>query len=96
MITLYEDEDILIMAETHEAHPNEVFVHCDVHSWSVPKYRKFLTVWSVVLDELADKGCRRVNSIIPKNDIKTRRFQTMFGLTPIQEVKDYVRYALEV
>lgn len=96
MITFYEDDDITVQGETNELHPNEVFIHCVVDNWSVTKYRKFLTIWSVILDELAEKGCIRVNSIIPKNDMRTRRFQTMFGLRPIQEVRDYVRYALEV
>ena len=93
-VTLYASDEFVVKGQYHEAYPNELFIHCVVHEWSVPLYRKMLTVWSVILEELEDRGCARVNSIVPKKDTKTRRFQTMFGLSPSQETPDYVKYTL--
>lgn len=93
-VTLYTSEEFVVKGQYHENYPNELFIHCEVHRWGIKQYRKMVTVWSVILDELHERGCYRVNTVIPKRDTKTRRFQTMFGLTPAGETADYVKYTL--
>lgn len=96
MHVLYEDQDVVVHAQTHPAYPNQAFIHCTVHNWNVAKYRAFLDIWAAILDELHGIGCTHVNSIIPKRDMKTRRFQTMFGLSPKAETEEAVWYTMEV
>lgn len=93
-ITLYSSPEFTVHGQFHAEYPNELFIHCNVHEWDIKIYRKMLFTWEVILDELRSRGCLQVNSIIPKKDTKTRRFQTMFGLSPLQETKDYVKYSL--
>lgn len=96
MITLFKDDTLEVKVEHHESRPGEAFMHCEVKDWNVKQYKRMIAIWDVCLEELAKAGCRRVNSIIHKKDRKTRKFQTMFGLTPTYETEDYVQYSMEV
>jgi len=59
------------------------------------EYNCLLDVWNSVLKGLNAKGVENIYSIIPKEEGKVIKWQTLFGLAPIYENDDKWIFARE-
>ena len=69
------------------------FIHFEYTdtSFTKKKYLAMLDAWASMLTELKElHGVQNVYSCINKKDTKIQKFQTMFGLAPIEEGEDFI------
>jgi hypothetical protein len=78
----WEDEDGSLTFQYYE---NKVFAHAKVHVWNKRVYLKCINTWYVAIEELRERGYTEVFVLIPSDDKKLIKFETMFGFTPIKE-----------
>lgn len=57
-------------------------------------YKELFKQWAVVTEYLKEQGVKAVASLIPKDELKTQKWQTMFGLEPHVELGDSVMYRM--
>ena len=59
-------------------------------------YKEMLNVWADVLLGLKDSGVKTIYSCIPKEEVKTNKFQVMFGLAPYKEDSKQTLYRMKL
>lgn len=78
----WEDEDGTLTFQLFE---NQVFAHAKAFNWNKSVYLKFQDIWYVAKEELLNSGFKEVYVIIPADDKKLFKFETMFGFKPLQQ-----------
>lgn len=78
----WDDKDITIKFEYHE---DKVFAHAQAYTWNKSMYFKFHDIWHVAKEELLEAGFKEIHVIIPADDKKLFKFETMFGFKPIKK-----------
>lgn len=73
IIKVYEDQECWLGYSTEE---NLYFLHTEVYSWSLSKYKKYLGILSNVLKQIPAK---KVYSLCQNE--KTKKFNALFGFT---------------
>jgi hypothetical protein len=81
----WDDEDGSLSFQYFE---NNVYAHAATKRWSKSVFYKFNDVWHVAKEELAEKGYKEIYVIIPANDKKLFKFETMFGFKPVKQHDD--------
>lgn len=64
---------------------DKVFAHAEAYNWSKSVYLKFKDIWYVAKEELLEQGYKEIYVLIPANDKKLFKFETMFGFKPIKK-----------
>lgn len=64
---------------------DKVFAHAEAYNWSKSVYLKFKDIWYVAKEELLAQGYKEVYVLIPADDKKLFKFETMFGFKPIKK-----------
>lgn len=83
--TFWDDEDLTVSFQLFE---NKVYAHATSKQWSKSKYLKYQDVWHVAKEELFNSGFKEVYVIIPIEDKKLFKFETMFGFKPVKETNN--------
>lgn len=78
----WSDEDGVLAFELFDG---KVFAHAKAHNWSKEVYLKFQDIWHVAKEELNNSGHKEVYVIIPADDKKLIKFETMFGFKPLEQ-----------
>lgn len=78
----WNDSDVLLKFEYFE---DKVFAHAEAYNWSKSVYLKFKDIWYVAKEELLAQGYKEIYVLIPVNDKKLFKFETMFGFKPIKK-----------
>lgn len=79
----WEDEDGTLKFQHHH---NKVYAHATVNVWNKRVYMKCLDVWHVAKEELKELGYAEVYVLIPFDDVKLRKFETIFGFKPVKQI----------
>ena len=66
-----------------EYYGDKVFAHAQAYTWNKSTYLKFQDIWHVAKEELLEAGFKNVYVLIPADDKKLFKFETMFGFQPI-------------
>jgi hypothetical protein len=74
--TYLEDEDGKL---TFQFEDGKVFAHAIAKKWNKSIYLKFQDVWYVAKEELREVGYDTIYVLIPADDKKLFKFETMFG-----------------
>jgi hypothetical protein len=77
---------------------NDLYIHFEYNrkDFKLSSYKEMLNIWSDVLLGLKDTGVKTIYSCIPKEEIKTNKFQVMFGLAPYKETEQFTIYRMEL
>jgi hypothetical protein len=77
---------------------NNLYIHFEYtkKDFKLSDYKEMLNIWSDVLLGLKDTGIKTIFSCIPKEEIKTNKFQVMFGLSPYKETDQAAIYRMEL
>lgn len=78
----WDDEDLTVSFQYFE---NKVFAHATAKQWSKSKYFKYHDVWHVAKEELLEAGFNEVYVLIPADDKKLFKFETMFGFKLLEK-----------
>lgn len=78
----WNDEDGVLAFELFDG---KVFAHAKAHNWNKSVYLKFQDIWHVAKEELSISGHKEVYVIIPADDKKLFKFETMFGFKPLEQ-----------
>lgn len=78
MKIVYSDEDITLSLQYVEQY-NLYFIHSTISSWSLSKYKKYISVFSKVLNDLNKEGVEVLYAIPPSE--KEEKWQKLFGFT---------------
>lgn len=76
MILLYKDEDIELTMEYYEIIPGWG-LHTKVKSWSLSKYKKFISIFGEILQSLSKEGITKLYAIPPTK--LEEKWQMLFG-----------------
>ena len=81
-----------------EVFNNDLYIHFKYNKkdFKLSDYKEMLSIWSDVLLGLKDTGVKNIFSCIPKEEIKTNKFQVMFGLSPYKENDQATIYRMEL
>ena len=81
-----------------EIFENDLYIHFKYtqEGFKLSDYKKMLVIWADVLLGLKDTGVLNIFSCIPKEEIKTNKFQVMFGLAPYKETDQAIIYRMEL
>jgi hypothetical protein len=66
------------------------FIHLQLYNWSVDGYKKYWAIWLDLLKDLAERGHPCVFVLIPDNDEKLYKFETMFGFVEASRVDNSI------
>ena len=77
---------------------NNLYIHFEYtkKDFKLSNYKQMLSIWAGVLLGLKDTGVKTIYSCIPKEEVKTNKFQVMFGLAPYKETKEVTIYRMEL
>jgi hypothetical protein len=77
---------------------NNLHIHFEYTktNFKLSDYKSMLDIWADVLLGLKDTGVKTIYSCIPKEEIKTNKFQVMFGLHPYKETEQLTIYRMEL
>ena len=77
---------------------NNLYIHFEYtkKDFKLSDYKEMLNIWSDVLLGLKDTGVKTIYSCIPKEEIKTNKFQVMFGLVPYKETNQATIYRMKL
>jgi hypothetical protein len=78
----WDDDDVTLAFEYVD---NKVYAHSIAKRWSKSLYYKFHDIWHVAKEELLDIGYKEIYVLIPANDKKLFKFETMFGFKPVEQ-----------
>lgn len=78
----WDDEDVSL---TFEYVDNKVYAHSTSKQWSKSKYYKYKDIWHVAKEELLIAGYKEIFVLIPANNTKLIKFETMFGFKPLKQ-----------
>ena len=84
-VTLLDTDEVLFEVEILEGKP---FLHLQLHKWSVGYYKRYKVIFEGIKKHLRDKGHAFMYVLIPSNDPKLLRFETMFGFTLYKQIAD--------
>ena len=81
-----------------EVFDNDLYIHFKYtqEDFKLSNYKEMLNIWADVLLGLRDTGVKTIYSCIPKEEIKTNKFQVMFGLSPYKETGKVTVYRMEL
>lgn len=74
---LYNDEDIKVIAEIAPSFMDGVFIHTEVKTFSISKYKKYKKIWDSILTCL-DAGSIKNIYALPTDDV-AEKWETKFG-----------------
>lgn len=88
---LVEEADYVLEGEMNL---DKLFLHFTFTADKFTKetYTNFLDKWVEVQECMKSKGIHEVFSLIPLDDEKVRKWQTMFGLEPFMLIGDHMIY----
>ena len=73
------------------------FLHFIAESFSPSIYKEMMDDFLTVIESMKAHGYHTLYSLIDKDERKTRKFQTMFGLEPCAVIDDkYILYSLDI
>jgi hypothetical protein len=78
----WDDEDVSL---TFEYIDDKVYAHSISKQWSKSKYYKYKDIWHVAKEELLEAGYKHIYIIIPADNKKLFKFETMFGFKTIEQ-----------
>lgn len=78
----WNDEDGILAFQKYE---DKVYAHAKAHKWNKSVYLKFQDIWYVAKEELSEAGYKNVYVIIPADDKKLFKFESMFGFEPLEQ-----------
>ena len=78
----WDDEDVTLTFQYVE---NKVYAHAKSKQWSKSLYYKYKDIWHVAKEELSENGYNEIYVIIPAEDKKLFKFETMFGFKPVKQ-----------
>lgn len=81
----WDDEDVTL---TFQYVDSKVYAHVISKRWSKSLYYKYKDIWHVAKEELSDTGYKEIYVIIPADDKKLFKFETMFGFKSVQQQDD--------
>lgn len=87
---MYKDEDVEVSVDYVNGMP---FIHCNAQRM---RYKKFQSVWGVVLTTLRMQGHSTVFCCIAEGDDKLYRFITLFGMTEAMRAGGQILFAKEL
>ena len=62
-----------------ELFEDQPYIHCEVSNWSPSLFKKYLIVFEVVKNRLREEGYSKMYSGLMEEDVKTIKFNQMFG-----------------
>jgi hypothetical protein len=68
---------------------NLPFIHLHLYVWTPSKYKEYKRIWNKFLSDLAKKDVPCVFVIIPDDDEKLYKFETMFGFEEAEHGNGY-------
>jgi hypothetical protein len=78
----WDDEDVTLAFQYVE---NKVYAHATSKKWSKSLYEKYKAIWYVAKEELSEIGYKEIYVLIPSDDKKLFKFETMFGFKPVTQ-----------
>ena len=77
---------------------NNLYIHFEYtkKDFKLSDYKQMLSIWADVLLGLKDTGVKTICSCIPKEEVKTNKFQVMFGFHPYKEDSKQTLYRMEL
>ncbi len=82
---IWEDEDGTLKFQHHMG---RVYAHAVTNNWNKRVYMKCLDVWHVAKEELKEAGYNEVFVLIPADDKKLIKFETIFGFKPVKQINN--------
>jgi hypothetical protein len=81
-----------------EVFENDLYIHFKYtkKDFKLSDYKGMLNIWADVLLGLKDTDVKIIYSCVPKEEIKTNKFQVMFGLQPYKETDQITIYRMEL
>lgn len=76
-ITLYEDDDITLLAEIAPSFMDGVFLHTEVKQFSLSKMKKYISLWGEIVPYLHEQGHRNIYAL--PTDSVAEKWETKFG-----------------
>jgi hypothetical protein len=83
--TFWNDDDVTLVFEYVE---NKVYAHATSKRWSKSVYYKYKDIWHVAKEELSESGYKEIYVLIPAEDKKLFKFETMFGFKLLKQQDD--------
>ena len=81
MISLIDNEMVHLKVQLLEGLP---FIHLEVKQWSPLLARQYKKTWKKILRDMGALGYGEVFILIPDDDPKLYKFETMFGFTEVE------------
>lgn len=96
IFSIVEKDNYMLMGQWSE--DRRLFLHFNWTggSWSKRKYVDLLEDWSTILETFQAMGISEVWSAIPHEWDGARKWQTLFGLSPVEETEQALHYKLEI
>jgi hypothetical protein len=78
MEVIYSDDIVDVSIEICPEITTGVFIHTNVKSFSVSKYKRMLVIWANICSKLKEDGWEYVYALPPGK--KEEKWETLFGL----------------